>query len=132
MDVVITQWGLDSYLVLKHQNIITSHDYWTTLRPDVELLKHAYPGDPKFGIGGFWSPANGPQGVIQDGFKMKWHNLGAGRVQLRLGVALINQRAYLCDAYVKNSPQVDQRMMARFAVRIDFIRQNKHIERGLL
>lgn len=132
MDVVITQWGLDSYLALKHQHVFTSQDYWTSIRPDVELLKHGYPNDPKFGNHKFWSSASGRQGIIQDGFKMKWHNLGLGRVQLRLGVAIVNQRAYLCNAYVKSSPQIDVRMMTNFAVRIDFIRRNKHIERGLL
>lgn len=77
---------------------------WQTLRPDVERLAD-YPGDPSFRQSRFWGPATDKGGnVIQDGFKMKWRQVGPGRVQLRLMVAVTQapadprRRAYLCQA----------------------------------
>lgn len=131
MDIVITQWGLDSYLSLRHSNVFSRAEYWATIRPAVMLLKQ-HPTHPKFGQNNFWSPASGFNGVIRDGFKMKWHNLGPGTVELRTGIALLNGNAYLCDAYVKSSPQKDLRLMTKFEGHIDLIRQNRHIERGYL
>lgn len=40
MDIVITEWALDSYLNLKHANTFTDAEYKNTIRPDVELLKN--------------------------------------------------------------------------------------------
>ena len=53
MKVFITQWALDSYLNLKHDQLFSDEYYRETLRPDVLRLKN-YPNDPKFDIGKFW------------------------------------------------------------------------------
>lgn len=47
MQVVITQWGLDSYLELKHGRVFSPAEYWGEIRPDVLRLK-VFPDDPKF------------------------------------------------------------------------------------
>jgi len=94
--IVITQWGLDSYLDLKHSQAFTPEEYKGTIRPDV-LLLHDFPGNAKFENDRFWSPATDRSGTIAHGFKMKWHQVGPGRVQLRLPVALVRD-AYLCEA----------------------------------
>lgn len=47
MDIVITQWALDSYLDLKHSNSISNQDYSSVIRPDVLLLK-IYPTTQSF------------------------------------------------------------------------------------
>lgn len=39
MDVVITEWALQSYLSLKYRNVFTSIEDRSVLRPDVELLR---------------------------------------------------------------------------------------------
>ena len=39
MEVIITEWGLQSYIDLKSMGIFTEQNYTTQLRPDVELLK---------------------------------------------------------------------------------------------
>src|SRR5262245_1681889 len=88
MKIVITEWGLDSYLDLLGNHVFDRSDYTQVLRPDVKRLLN-YPGDPKFGVSTFWGPAESPRGIVADGFKMKWHNLGPGRVQLRLCVAIV-------------------------------------------
>ena len=128
MDIVITQWALDSYLNLKHQTVFSSEDYRNIIRPDVLLLLQY--NSPKFKQSNFWSAANGRSGPITNGYKMKWHNLGPSSIQLRLPVAILNNTSYLCEAYVKDSPQFDQRMMARFSVHLDLIKKGNFIERG--
>ena len=77
MNIIITEWALQSYVDLKRQNVFTRDDYKKTLRPDVELLKNGIPSPhAKFGQANFWSPAVGLGGVVlKDGFKMKWHNI---------------------------------------------------------
>ena len=76
-----------------------------TIRPDVELLKQGLPlSNPKFRSSSFWGPAQDLNGIeIPNGYKMKWHNMGNGRNQLRLTVAIMNERAYLCHAYLKQA-----------------------------
>lgn len=102
MNVLITQWALDSYLDLKSQNVFDHSEFTMRIQPDVKLLT-VYPKDPKFSNAKFWSQANdGNTGVINDGYKMKWHQVGSGRVQLRLPVAIIKQ-PFLCEAYVKSN-----------------------------
>ncbi|QDG51769.1 hypothetical protein FIV42_13730 [Persicimonas caeni] len=131
MEIIITQWALDSYLNLRHTNVFDGNEYWIKLRPDVMRLQH-YPNDPKFQNGKFWSIASGRRGPVTDGFKMKWHNVGNGNVQLRLTVGLLQDDAYLCEAYVKDSPQIDRRMIARFSVHLTNIRRGRYVERGRL
>lgn len=70
--------------------------------------------------------------MIQDGFKMKWRNLGPGRVQLRLAVAMHAGSAFLCHAYVKSSDSVDKREMAKLKDRIRNISLGNYTTRGTL
>lgn len=131
MDIVITQWALDSYLTLKHGRQISTQDYNSIIRPDVTLLK-INPADPKFQNSKFWSIATDQSSNrIADGFKMKWHNIGNGNIQLRLPVGCF-QDAILCEAYHKKNKKFEQRMMARFKTHLDLIRQGRFTECGRL
>lgn len=134
MDVLITEWGLQSYLDLKHSRVFTVQEYRTVIRPDVELLKGGFsPPAPKLTNGQFWGPATDKTGVpIQHGFKMKWRNVGSGLVQLRLCVAVVRDEALLCHAYVKDSVATDKRQMALFKQRINQIARGQHTVRGKL
>lgn len=132
MDIVITQWALDSYLELKHSNTISTADYKTTIRPDV-LLLNTYPADPKFQNGKFWSIATFANSPIQNGYKMKWHNIGNGNIQLRLPVAMgILPEAILCEAYAKGNAKAEQRKLAKFKTHLQLIRQGQFTECGRL
>lgn len=123
MDVVITQWALDSYLELKHAAVFSRDEYWETIRPDVLLLRD-FPTPAQFANNKFWSPATDGANPIPDGFKMKWHQLGPGKVQLRLPVGLLGP-AYLCAAYVKSDEKVERRRMARLKTHLALIREGK-------
>jgi hypothetical protein len=132
-DVIITEWALDSYLNLKHQGVFTDPEYRNTIRPDVKLLGDGLPSPhPKFTSTTFWGPAKQGNVVLQDGFKMKWRNIGSGRVQLRLPVMAGTQRTFLCEAYVKTNALVDQRKLARFKTHMNLITQGRYIFRGRL
>jgi hypothetical protein len=101
--IIITGWALQSYLELRHSNVFTVREYWTTLRPDIELLTKD-PSDPRLQNSKFWGVATDKGGqVIRGGHKMKWHNFGAGCVQLRLAVFRLGADLYLCRGYVKDS-----------------------------
>ncbi|MDB5217177.1 MAG: hypothetical protein JWO86_5104 [Myxococcaceae bacterium] len=113
-DVIITDWALGSYLDLKHRQVFTDQEYWSVLRPDVELLRAGIPSpDPKFASSSFWGPAKQGNVTLSDGYKMKWHNVGQGRIQLRLPVMAGPRKAFLCEAYVKANAATEQRKMAR-------------------
>ena len=123
--------ALDSYLNLKHDNVFSDQEYNQELRPDALLLQ-AYPLDPKFKNSKFWSIATDGLGrKISDGFKMKWHQIGPGKVQLRLPVGLLSD-AYLCESYVKTDPKIEKRKMAIFKVHLQLIRQGQFTECGRL
>ena len=95
MEIVITSWALDSYLDLKHRQVFTDQEYKTKIRPDVLLLKN-YPTEIKFQNSKFWSQATDrSNNRIPDGFKMKWHQVGSGKIQLRLPVGIFSE-ALLC------------------------------------
>lgn len=133
MDVVITEWALQSYLNLKYSNVFTSNEYWSVIRPDVELLRDDFPHNPKFRNRGFWGPATDKSGSsIADGYKMKWHNIGPGRVQLRVSVAILQGRAFLCEAYVKDSEAKDKRECAKLKRRINQIALGQYQYRGTI
>lgn len=134
MNVVITEWSLDSYLDLKHSQVFTDQEYKSTIRPDAELLKQGWPPtNPKFSNNKFWGPATGKGGtVIQYGFKMKWHNIGNGKVQLRLATVIYSGSAYLCQGYVKENEMKDKREMAKLKNRINDIANGTYKYRGLL
>ena len=136
MDIIITQWALDSYLDLKHSGAFSATDYRATIRPDVLLLK-VYPNHPKFSNGKFWSIATLNKNLLSDGFKMKWHNLGERRIQLRLLVGLgfkgqLTGISCLIQAYVKTGPKAEQREILKLQTRLEMIRQGRYIERGRL
>ena len=83
MDIVLTAWALDSYLDLKHTKTFSAQEYKSMIRPDVMLLRN-YPNEPKFQNSKFFSFAtDGMNNRIPDGYKLKWHQVGPGLVQLR-------------------------------------------------
>lgn len=132
MDINITQWALDSYLGLKQKMVFSDQEYKQVIRPDVLRLL-TYPNDLKFTQNKFWSQATMGNGVvIADGYKMKWHRIGSGLVQLRLMVGIVGGEAYLCEAYVKSDDKLDKRMMAKLKVYLDLIRKGRFITRGKL
>lgn len=130
MDIIITQWALDAYLDTKHKNVFSNGYYTSVLRPNVEKLKN-YPHDSEFGNPKFWSVATLSTTVIQNGYKMKWHQVGNGKVQLRLPVYLM-KNAFLCNGYIKRDEKFEKRMLAKFKVYRQLIINNHHIERGKL
>ena len=131
MDIIITAWALDSYLELKHNRVFSVDEYKKTIRPDALRLDN-YPDDSKFKNNKFWSIATDQNGNnIEDGYKMKWHQIGSGKVQLRLTVGIFAE-AFLCEAYVKNDPKTEKRKMARFKVYLEKIRRNEYTENGRL
>jgi hypothetical protein len=132
MLIVISEWALQSYLDLRKHNMFSDQEYWNTIRPDVVLLA-AYPNDPKFANSKFWGPATDRSGkALADGFKMKWHNLGPGQVQLRLAVALVGGEAILCRGYVKSNDNVDKAEIAKFKDHLRQISLGRYIRRGTL
>ena len=132
MQIIITEWALQSYLDLVHTGTVPHAEYKSILRPDVRKLQ-AYPTDVAFSNGKFWGPATDRSGnSVPDGYKMKWHNLGPGRVQLRLAVAMLGVRAFLCRAYVKTSSAQDKREAAKLKDHIRDIHLGRHQVRGVL
>lgn len=131
-DVIVTEWGLHSYIRLKAKQTFTDAEYWGTIRPDVELLRWGWPPPAatqvKFSNHKFWSQ------VYPDGYKMKWHQMGTGLVQLRLPVMLSAQarEAYLCEAYAKSTPAAEKRNLARFKTHMNLIAQGTFTKRGKL
>jgi hypothetical protein len=129
--IIITEWGLDSYLDLLGRAVFSRADYWSTLRPDVKKLLQ-YPTLADFANGGFWGPAQSTRGIVPDGYKMKWHNLGPGRVQLRACVAILGDIAYVCQAFVKSSPALDVIQGAKLRSRIELLKRGQANLRGEL
>jgi hypothetical protein len=134
MEIIITQWALDSYLDLKHDNQFSAKDYKETIRPDVLLLL-VFPNHPKFANGKFWAPAS--VNVLSAGFKMKWHNLGERCVQLRLPVGLgfadeLSGKAFLLHTYVKTGAKAEARQLEKMRTRLQLLRQRRFTERGRL
>ncbi len=131
MEIIITSWALNAYLDLKHRKVFSNLEYKQTIRPDVLLLLN-YPGDPKFQNSKFWSQATDrSNNRIPDGFKMKWHNLGNGKVQMRLPIGMFSE-AMLCEAYVKGNAKEEQRKLARFKTHLELIRRGLYTECGRL
>ena len=131
MNIVITAWALDSYLDIKHAHVFIDQEYKGTIRPDVMLLQ-TFPTDVKFQNSKFWSIATDGKGSkISDGFKVKWHQIGPGKVQMRLPVGMFAE-SYLCEAYVKTDPKKEKRMMAKFKTHLELIRRGQFTECGRL
>lgn len=132
MEIVLTAWALDSYLDLKHKGVFSPQEYKKTIRPDVLLLKQYPPGDAKFQSNKFWGPAKDKSNhKIPDGYKMKWHQVGNGKVQLRLPVGVLRE-AMLCECYVKKSVKQEKRKLEVFRTHLDLIRMGKYTECGRL
>lgn len=130
MEIVITDWALQSYLDLK--NVFSLTEYRKILRPDAELLK-VYPHYLKFENDKFWGPCKDRSGkIIRYGYKMKWHNIGSGRSQLRLLVVIIDETVYLCNAYVKDNANTDFREMAKLKTKIQLIQRGQITYQGRL
>ncbi len=99
----------------------------------MELLRTGIPSsDPKLTNSKFWGPAKQGNVVLHGGFKMKWRQMGPGKVQLRLPVMGRPQKAFLCEAYVKEDDKVDQRKMARFKTHMNLISMGRYAYRGKL
>lgn len=122
MEVIVTEWGLQSYIDLKAKSVFSDADYKNILRPDAELLKTNDPFDPnhpKFSNSKFWGPAKSFGKSLKYSHKMKWHNFGNGNVQLRLCVVIVEteledkkeQRAFLCTSYIKNDKSEKMEML---------------------
>lgn len=62
---------------------------------------------------------------------MKWHQIGNGKVQLRLPIALLDQ-FFLCEAYVKPNDKVDKRKLAKFKTHIQLIAQGQYKQCGVV
>ncbi len=132
MRIFITQWALDSYLNLISNNVFSTDEYKNIIRPDVLLLAK-FPHYTKFSQGKFWSGVQDTAGeFIANGYKMNWHQIGPGRVQLRLAVGIFNNECYLCEAYVKSNEKKDKRQIARFKTQLQLIKEDKFIVRGRL
>jgi hypothetical protein len=130
VNIIITQWALDAYLELKHAHVFSESYYQEQLRPDALALKN-YPDDPKFSNGKFWSKASLNNQIIPHGFKMKWHQIGNGCVQLRLPVAIMHE-AYLCQGYVKHDEKTEKRLLAKFKTHCQLIEEGRYIQCGEL
>jgi hypothetical protein len=129
--IVITDWALDSYLSLKHAQAFTDQEYWSVIRPDVERLRGGIPSaDPKFANSKFWGPAKYGNNTLANGYKMKWHQLGSGQIQLRLPVVSAPATAFLCESYVKKNAAFEKRKMARFKTQINLISLGRYVYRG--
>lgn len=82
MRILITDWALDADAGMVGRDF-TEKEYRGVLRPDIARL-HRRDADPRFKDARFWGPAqSGPACNVPDGFKMKWHNIGPGLIQLR-------------------------------------------------
>jgi hypothetical protein len=131
--IVITEWALDSYLNMKHRSVFTDVEYKGTIRPDVLSLRQGIPSpDAKFANPKFWGPAKLGNKILHPGYKMKWHQMGPGLVQIRLPVMVGRGRTFLCAAYVKQNPSQEKRMLARFKTHMNDISQGRFTYRGTL
>lgn len=131
MDVVITEWALQTYLDLKHKRVFDDAYYTSDIRPNAEKLK-LYPGDVFF-QGQGWGPATDPNNGnnIQHGWKLKWKHVGSGRVQLRVCTVILNGKSYLCNGFVRND-KTNPIEMARLKIHISKISAGQYKSRGLL
>ncbi len=142
MEVIITEWGFQSYKALKSKGVFSAADYKNTLRPDANLLKTDDPFDPKhprFSNSKFWGPATLNGKIISLGYKMKWHNFGNGNVQLRLCTVIASteikgtkiQRAFICNSFVRDDKS-NKREMSTLKIKIQKILDGTFSYRGNL
>lgn len=69
---------------------------------------------------------------MPNGYKMKWHQVGDGKVQLRLTVGIFNDKCFLCEAYMKENENQERRKLERFKTRLQLLRLNRYTIRGKL
>ena len=69
--------------------------------------------------------------TFANGFKMKWHNMGNSKNQIRLSVGIM-QQALLFEAYVKQNSTQEKRMLARFKTHLQQALKGHYSERGRL
>ena len=131
MEIIITEWALDSYLELWQKREFSAKDYKEVIRPDVLLLK-SFREPAQFDNNKFWSPAEVNGTAIPGTFKMKWHNLGDRKIQLRLPVLLLENDAYLLEAYVKNDAKTEVRKLMKAKGHQEMICRGQYTERGRL
>ncbi len=131
MEVIITEWALKSYLGLVHDHAFSKEEFHHTIRSDVLLLK-SYPHHEKFVNSKFWGLATVGGSVIEHGFKMKWHNMGNGNIQLRLAIVILRNKIYLCHGYIKTNEKIDKKEMNNLKIKIQRIKENTHKEMGVL
>lgn len=132
MQLILTNWALDSYQKMRNDYVFSKDEFWEIIRPDVLLLKDGYPSShEKFNQDKFWGPATLEGRTIQNAYKMKWHNIGTGKVQLRLCIVILKGIIYICNGYVKTDKS-DPREMAKLKLKIDKINENKFIKLGIL
>jgi hypothetical protein len=133
MDLIITNWALDSYqLLINDKHVFSKDEFLTVIRPDVLLLKDGFPSQhEKFNQSKFWGEATLNGKIIQNAFKMKWHNIGDGKIQLRLCVIILKSNIYICNGYVKND-RTEPREMAKLKLKIDKINEGKFVKLGVI
>jgi hypothetical protein len=132
VNLILTNWALNSYQELGQQHIFSKEEFWKIIRPDVLLLKDGYPSAHEiFNQSKFWGEATLSGKVIQNAYKMKWHNFGCGRVQLRLCIVILKGNIYICNGYVKDDKS-DLREMAKLKLKIEKIKENKFVKLGVL
>jgi hypothetical protein len=131
MEIVITSWAFDSYSDLIAKKAFTKQEYVKILRKDAELLK-LFPHDPKFKVNSFWGPATKGNGTkVNKGYKMKWDSIGPGKNELRLCIAIIGAKVFLCQPYIKKGKN-DIRECLNLERYINLIQQDRYIDRGTI
>ena len=102
MNIILTKKAFENYLNLKDKlHAFTTDEFNNIIKPDVFLLRQ-YPNNVKFNLQQFWCIVKESNNkTINNGFKMKWDSLGNSNNEIRLLVAIINDNAYLCRAYLK-------------------------------
>ena len=91
------------------------------------MLLQDFSNNEKFNQNKFWSPAEDRSGkIITDCYKMKWHQIGNGRIQLRLTVMIRGNQSFLCEAYVKEIEKTEKRKLARLKTYAELIRRGQY------
>ena len=132
MELILTSWALNSYLELLGNHTFSKEEFFGIIKPDVLLLKDGFPSPhEKFKLPKFWGPATTKEGKIQNAYKMKWHNMGEGKVQLRLCVVILNHSIYVCNGYVKDDKS-DAREMAKLKGKVVRIKEGNFVKQRIL
>ena len=70
--------------------------------------------------------------MIANGYKIKWHQMGTGLVQLRLTIGIFEDECFLCEAYVKSNANMEYRKLENFRHYLKSIRDKQYLKRGRL